>query len=108
MEKFNGVIPDRMSGQSLRILFAKYFDVVVIFRWDFHHGVFDRLQWAFCGLNDGPSNVEALLVFLLLASWEECGSLSIRASKDDGELHVIEPSPFSVDIRLYCHEPGIP
>jgi hypothetical protein len=82
--------------------------MIMVFRGDFCHSVFYGLRLILRGLNDGSSNVEAFSVFPLLSLQEECSLLRIQAPKDYGELHMVDPTSFLIDIRLYCGEPRVP
>jgi hypothetical protein len=66
-QEFNGMVPNGMGWQSLGILFTEYLCMPMVFCRDFCHSVLYGLRVTLGRLDDGPSDVEVLLAFLLLS-----------------------------------------
>src|SRR5229473_6159266 len=105
-EQFNGMVPDSVSRQPLRLFFAKHLFVPLVLEGNPSNGGCRDRFW----VEDNPSNeivVWALLLRdVLLLVHKDC-FLCIVGPQYHWELGMVDPSSLPVYFWLSCSEPWI-
>jgi hypothetical protein len=101
------MVPYSVFGQPLGLLFTEHLPMLLVFFWYFPFLQLSELL----GVYRDPSNEVFRFRFdtgYVFHSWYEHCFLCIWGSQDDGQLCVVNPSSFPIDVGLYCSEPWVP
>ena len=88
-----------MVRESLGLLFVKYFLVSVVLRWDSCYWGGVCFWWG-----EGDSSniyfVSYRSLWYFAGPWDKCSPFCILGLEDNGELSMVNPSSFPIDLWL--------
>ena len=100
------MVPYCVMGQPLGLLLVEYPLVPLVFVWKISLSTFCLFRMDCDAADKVPVMVGG--AWYVLPSWDKDGLLCVVSTEDDGQLSVIDPPLFSINLWLIGGEPWIP